>query len=261
MNNWNLYNIILLLLRYVIATTGWHIRIRKYALQRQQWSTFIKCILHTGGELVFSICSFFKKGGPCVRRARIGWMTSFHMIQWNPSLLSIYRELERSNPPPSTDLSTDRSRSAFCLTTSRTGEYVQYGQRKGIGARMGRESYTERILCISAWMCRTGVYCTRSGHWLQQHGLLVITDQACNSDVTFKANGKVFHESFCGLGLLFSTINLGSPYPKKHLRRAQTANNRRKLSVTSARLGLSSYSSPESQTLQFYSSAMWFFFN
>lgn len=32
----------------------------------------------------------------------------------------------------------------------------------------------------------------------------------------------VRHESFCGLGLLFITINLGSPYPKKHLRRAQS---------------------------------------
>lgn len=29
--------------------------------------------------------------------------------------------------------------------------------------------------------------------------------------------GVVRHESFCGLGLLFITVNLGSPYPKKHL--------------------------------------------
>ena len=29
--------------------------------------------------------------------------------------------------------------------------------------------------------------------------------------------------SFCGLGLLFFAANLGSPYPKKHLRRAQSA--------------------------------------
>ena len=36
------------------------------------------------------------------------------------------------------------------------------------------------------------------------------------------AADNVLHESFCGLGLLFITINLGSPYPKKHLRRAQS---------------------------------------
>ncbi|XDV17897.1 hypothetical protein PO909_023690 [Leuciscus waleckii] len=72
----------------------------------------------------------------------------------------------------------------------------------------------ERIPCIYPRMCRIGVYCTRSGHWLQQHGLSVIMDQAYNSDATFKANGKVFHESFCGLGLLFSTIN-GKPLPQK----------------------------------------------
>ena len=29
------------------------------------------------------------------------------------------------------------------------------------------------------------------------------------------ADDHVLHESFCGLGLLFITINLGSPYPKK----------------------------------------------
>lgn len=37
-----------------------------------------------------------------------------------------------------------------------------------------------------------------------------------------EAVAVVRHESFCGLGLLFITINLGSPYPKKHLRRAQS---------------------------------------
>ncbi|KAF3855179.1 hypothetical protein F7725_023234, partial [Dissostichus mawsoni] len=36
------------------------------------------------------------------------------------------------------------------------------------------------------------------------------------------AADNVLHESFCGLGLLFITINLGSPYPKKHLRRAHS---------------------------------------
>ncbi|KAL7401740.1 hypothetical protein ABVT39_004041 [Epinephelus coioides] len=39
---------------------------------------------------------------------------------------------------------------------------------------------------------------------------------------TAAAADNVLHESFCGLGLLFITINLGSPYPKKHLRRAHS---------------------------------------